>query len=174
MLVIGPHARQEVGDKLLAQREKHLPRFSKLFHRSKCGVPVPLRRHQPSRQLGGKGRLAFAARSLHYDIPFPRQHPLRLEQVAAPPQKTVRRLLGQIAQREFPSLLNDRRYLLARHFAHQLRVLLLLEKHGHEPILEVQLAGERLVAEGVGFEGALSGQHGLADPFPLKQIAVKL
>ena len=45
----------------------------------------------------------------------------------------------------------------------ELRVVLFLEEHGHEPILEPQFArAEDAAAEGVVLELALAGEHGVA------------
>ena len=58
--------------------------------------------------------------------------------------------------------------------AEELRVVLFLEEHGHEPILEPQLArAEDAAAEGVVLQLALAVEHGVADAGAAGERVVK-
>ena len=78
--------------------------------------------------------------------------------------KPVSRLRGQLAEasrERGPQVLLG---LLRRGGAEELRVILFLEQHGHEPVLEPQLAHpEDAAAEAVVLEPALAREHGVAD-----------
>ena len=55
----------------------------------------------------------------------------------------------------------------------ELRVELLLEQDGDEPVLQVKVELEDLAPGGVRLQRALAGEHGLADPLTVHQLAVE-
>ena len=143
------------------------------------GPPEPPAGGQPAGELAGQRGLALAPLAPEHDEATPglldraEQQPLGGQQLPAPAHEAVRRRLGHGTERELVLFLDLLPHPLGRHLPHQLRVGLLLEEHGHEPVLEPQLAAEAAAAVRIVVQRLLPGQHRLADPFALEEGLVE-
>ena len=127
------------------------------------GAADLVRAHHPAGELGGERGLAFAALAAHHGVAFVAQQPLKREQLAAAADEAGLRLRGQLAEARRERGLQVLLRLPRGRGAEELRVVLFLEEHGHEPILEPQLArAEDAAAEGVVLQLALAFEHGVA------------
>ena len=136
------------------------------FDRDEGGAVHLLGAHHPARKLGGQRGLAFAALAAHHGVAFMPQQPLERQQFPAAPDEAGFRRGRQSAETGGERGLEVRHRLLGGCGFEKLRVVLLLEEHGHEPIFEAQLArAEDAAAEGVVLELALAGEHGVAHAF---------
>ena len=153
------------------------------FHRDESGAADLLRADQPAGELGGERGLAFAALAAHHGIAGP-PHPwplsprcgegrggeeeaLERQQLAAAADEAGLRRRRQFAETGRERGTRVRYRLLRGPRSEELGVLLLLEEHGHEPVLEPQRTrAEDAAAEGVVLERALACQHGVAHASP--------
>ena len=102
------------------------------------------------------------------------QQPLQRQQLAAAADEAGFRVGRQLAEAGRQGILKIRQRLLGGGGFEQLRVVLFLVQHRHKPIVEAQFTGaEDAAAEGVLFELALAGEHGVAHPLALDEGAVK-
>ncbi len=117
----------------------------------------------PAGELGGERGLAFAALAAHHGVALVPQQSLERQQLAAAPDEASLRLRRQLAEAGRERGLEVFHRLLGGRRREELRVVLFLEEHGHEPVLEPQLAlAEDASAERVVLELALAGEHGVA------------
>ena len=102
------------------------------------------------------------------------QQPLEREQFAAAADEAGCRHRRQFAEAGREPALEVLPRLLGGRGLEELRVVLFLEEHGHEPILEPQFArAEDAAAEGVVLELPLAGEHGIAHALALGQRLVE-
>ena len=122
-----------------------------------------MRANHPAGELGGERGLAFAALAAHHGVAFVAQQPLEREQFATAADEAGLRLRRQVAEARRERGLQVLLRLPRGVVLEELRVVLFLEEHGHEPILEPQFAcAEDATAEGVVLELALAVQHRIA------------
>ncbi len=132
-----------------------------------------LRQHQPARQLGRQGGLAFPAFADHHHVTLAQEEPLEDQQLPAAANEIVWRL-GRHARHRFGiELLHLFDRLAARQLGYQLRVERLLEKHRHEEVPHPQLAVESAAAHRVLPQPTLGGQHRAAHRFAGGELAVE-
>ena len=144
-----------VGNKLAPNREQDLAKIAIHIQPHERGAREAARQYQPARQLGGQSRLALAAFALDHHVALARQQPLGREQLAAAALELVRWRRRSIAQSQRSALFGDRPDFLRWQLADELRVLFLLEEHGHEPVLETQLDIEHPAAHRIARERPL-------------------
>ena len=160
--VIRPH-------KLAAEGIEHRGGVAVGFHRDERGAAHLLRADHPAGELGGERGLAFAALAAHHGVARP-PHPWPLSPRCGRgegerrrrwsasssrlrPMKPVSGAGGSSPRRAASVCTEVRHRLLRGRGLEELRVLLLLEEHGHEPILEPQRTrAEDAAAEGVVLE----------------------
>ena len=102
------------------------------------------------------------------------QKTLQRQQFTAAAYERVRRRFRQRAQTQLAPSFLKLLDVLRRHGREQLRVLLLLIQHWHEPVLQTQFASaHHLAAIGVAYQLLLPGQHGAAHPLSECQLSIK-
>ena len=152
-----------IRHELAADGIEHRGEVAVRLDRDEGGAADLVRAHHPAGELGGERGLAFAALAAHHGVALVAQQPLEREQLAAAADEAGLRLRGQLAETGGERGLQVLLRLPRGRGAEELRVVLFLEEHGHEPILEPQLAGaEDAAAEGVVLELALAFEHGVA------------
>jgi hypothetical protein len=98
----------------------------------------------------------------------------RTIQRAAAADEACLRLLGHVAEARRSRGLDVLLRLPRRRRAEELRVVLFLKEHGHEPVLEPQFARAKdAAAEVVVFQGALAVEHGVANAGAAGERVVK-
>ena len=122
-----------------------------------------VRADHPAGELGGERGLALAALAAHHGVALVAQQPLERQQLAAAANEGRRRLRGQRTETVSERGPHVRLRLRRRRGPEELRVVLFLEEHGHEPIVELQLPRAEDAAPGfVVIELALAFEHGIA------------
>jgi hypothetical protein len=123
-------------DKLVAQGVEH-GLGVEVFLEAHEGRPLKaFRTDEPAGELGGERGLALAAGAAHHRPRLAVQQALQRQQLAAAALKVMRRRRGQVAQAQ-PAVLRLGRRLSTP--VDDPGVLLFLEEHRHEPVLETEL-----------------------------------
>ena len=122
-----------------------------------------VRADHPAGELGGERGLALAALTAHHGVALVAQQPLEREELAAAANEGRRRLRGQRTETVSERGPQVRLRLRRGGGPEELRVVLFLEEHGHEPIVELQFPRAEDAAPGfVVIELALAFEHGIA------------
>jgi hypothetical protein len=191
-LVVAARLCEQIRHQLVAQCPQNRVGRAVVFQADERGAAEAAGLDQPPRQLGGQFGLALAAFAAEHDVaagavrrrcgkilagwkPARRaaQNPLGAQQQPAAADERVRRRGGDGAQGHLLAPGDHLLDLIVGHRRDQLRVVLLLEQHRHEPVVQPQFAGQQPAAEAVQLQFQLGGQHRLADSIPGHHAAVE-
>src|SRR6185503_4976094 len=133
-----------------------------------------LRADHPARELSGERGHAFTTLTTHHRVTFFAQQPLQREQFPATTDEPDLWCGRQITQSSRERYLEIFLSLFGRRDFEELRIVLLLIKHGYEPILEPQFTcAEEVPAKCVVLERTLTGEHRVTHALARGELLVK-